>query len=135
MTLSSITEQVFGLCLALHFGFTEEVKEEEKGREDGEEGEEEEKEIDEEEEPSRHNSSVPTPDGWYYNPDADADADATPAFDPTDYGGTPDEFFAALEAAEAVADAARSVCRLRFLLLKKTLSEMTAMRRLDDGAP
>ena len=65
MTLSSITDQVFGLCLALHFGFTEEVKEEEKGREDGEEeeGEEEEKEIDEEEEPSRHNSSVPTPDG------------------------------------------------------------------------
>ena len=118
MPLSSITEKVFGLCLALHFGFTEEVKEEENGRDDGEEeGEEEEKEIDEEEEPSRHNSSVATPDGWYYNPDADDDD--PPPFDPTDYGGTPDEFFAALEAAEAVADAARSVCRLRFLRLKK----------------
>ena len=112
------SEKVFGLCLALHFGFTEEVKEEEKGRE---EGEEEEKKNDEEEEPSRHNSSVATPDGWYYNHDADADADATPAFDPTDHGGPNHvaEFFAALEAAEAVADAARSVCRLRFLLLKK----------------
>ena len=112
MPLSSDTKKVLGMCLAVHFGFTEEVKEEEKGREDGEEGEEE-------EEPSRHNSSLPTPDGWYYWYDADADADATPAFDPTDYGGTPEEFFAALEAAEAVADAARSVCRLRFLLLQK----------------
>ena len=41
MPLSSDTKKVFGTCLAVHFGFTEEVKEEEKGREEGEEGEEE----------------------------------------------------------------------------------------------
>ena len=42
MPLSSDTEKVFKMCLAIHFGFTEEVKEEEKGREEGEGGEEEE---------------------------------------------------------------------------------------------
>ena len=41
MPLSSDTKKVLGMCLAVHFGFTEEVKEEEKGREEGEEGEEE----------------------------------------------------------------------------------------------
>ena len=44
MPLSSDTKTVFGRCLAVHFGFTEEVKEDEKWREEGEEGEEEEKE-------------------------------------------------------------------------------------------
>ena len=39
MPLSSDTKKVFGMCLAVHFGFTEEVKEDENGREEGEEGE------------------------------------------------------------------------------------------------
>ena len=114
MPLSSDTKKVLGMCLAVHFGFTEEVKEEEKGREEGEEGEEEEKEVDESVDPS----SVITPEGWYYDPDADYDKPKP--FDPTDYGGPNhvEEFFADLDYKCAVADAERSVCRLRFLLLQ-----------------
>ena len=119
MPLSSDTKKVFGMCLAVHFEFTEEVKEEEKGREEGEGGEEEEKEIDESVDPSPLHSSVTTPEGWYYDPDADYDKPKP--FDPTDYGGPNhvEEFFAVLDYKCAVADAERSVCRLRFLLLQK----------------
>ena len=104
MPLSSDTKKVFGMCLAVHFGFTEEVKEDETGREEGEEGEEEEKEVDESVDPS----SVITPEGWYYDPDADY------AVIPTE------EYLEYVDYKLAVADAERSVCRLRFLLLQKS---------------
>ena len=81
-------------------------------------------------------SSVTTPEHWDYDPDyvfvrcdkMDQYKYAAPkAFDRTDgaleaalaASRAHAEFFAALEAAEDVADAARSVCRLRFLLLQK----------------
>ena len=51
MPLSSDTEKVFKMCLAIHFGVTEEVTEEENGRKE-EGGEEEEKEVDESVDPS-----------------------------------------------------------------------------------
>ena len=122
MALSSDTKKVFGMCLAVHFGFTEEVKEDENGREEGEEGEEEEKEVDESIDPSPlqhssevdesvdptpYHSSVTTPEGWYYDPDADY------VMIPTE------EYLEYVNYQLAVADAERSVCRLRFLLLQK----------------
>ena len=85
MPLSSDTKKVFGMCLAVHFGFTEEVKEDEHGREEGEEREDEKKEIDESIAPSplQHSSEVDepvdptpyqsessTPEHWYYDPNA-----------------------------------------------------------------
>ena len=134
MPLSSDTKKVFGMCLAVHFGFTEEVKEDEKGREEGEGEEEEEKEVDESVDPTPYHSTVTTPESWYYDPDPDGSMygyvevhplagqsrDAKPnKFDPMDYPGSKEEFFAALNYKCAVADAERSVCRLRFLLLQK----------------
>ena len=83
MPLSSDTKKVFGMCLAVRFGFTEEVKEDENGREEGEEGEDEEQEVDESIAPSplQHSSEVDesvdptpyqsessTPEHWYYDP-------------------------------------------------------------------
>ena len=94
MPLSSDTEKVFKMCLAIHFGFTEEVKEEEK-------------EIDESVDPSPLHSSVTTPEGWYYDPDADYVVIPT------------EEYLEHVNYKLAVADAERSVCRLRFLLLQK----------------
>ena len=119
MPLSSDTKKVFGMCLAIHFGFTEEVTEEENGREEGEGGEEEEKEVDESVDPSPLHSSVTTPEGWYYDPDPHLPNE--PPFDPTDYGGPNhvEKFFADLDYKCAVEEAERSVCRLRFLLLQK----------------
>ena len=108
MPLSSDTKKVFGMCLAVHFGFTDEVKEEEKGREEGEGGEEEEKEVDESVDPTRNHSSVTTPEGWYYDPDADYVVIPT------------EEYLEYVDYKLAVADAERSVCRLRFLLLQKS---------------
>ena len=90
MPLSSDTKAVFGRCLAVHFGFTEEVKEEEK-------------EVDESVDPS----SVITPEGWYRDPDADYVVIPT------------EEYLEYVDYKLAVADAERSVCRLRFLLLQK----------------
>ena len=110
MALSSDTKKVFGMCLAVHFGFTEEVKEDENGREEGEEGEDEEKEVDESVDSTPYQSSVMTPevfDGWYYDPDADY------VMIPTE------EYLEYVNYQLAVADAERSVCRLRFLLLQK----------------
>ena len=165
MAMSSDTKKVFGMCLAVHFGFTEEVKEDENGREEGEEGEDEEKEVDESIAPSplQHSSEVDesadptpyqsessTPEHWYYDPNAydqferwyvDAYFEFHPCFvyvrtdkmdesrcarpkrgffDLGDYLGCKEESFAdRIERAVAVADAERSVCRLRFLLLQK----------------
>ena len=110
MPLSSDTEKVFKMCLAIHFRFTEEVKEEEKGREEGEGGEEEEKEVDESVDSTPYQSSVMTPEvfeGWYYDPDADYIVIPT------------EEYLEHVNYKLAVADAERSVCRLRFLLLQK----------------
>ena len=150
MALSSDTKKVFGMCLAVHFGFTEEVKEDENGREEGEEGEDEEQEVDESIAPSplQHSSEVDesvdptpyqsessTPEHWYYDPNTcdqferwllvcmDKSRYARPKrgfFDLGDYLGCKEESFAdRIERAVAVADAERSVCRLRFLLLQK----------------
>ena len=101
MPLSSDTKNVFRYVLAIHFGVTEEVTEEENGREE-EGGEEEEKEVDESVDPS----SVITPEGWYYDPDADYVVIPT------------EEYLEYVDYKLAVADAERSVCRLRFLLLQ-----------------
>ena len=90
MPLSSDTKNVFRYVLAIHFGVTEEVTEEEK-------------EVDESVDPS----SVITPEGWYYDPDADYVVIPT------------DEYLEHVNYKLAVADAERSVCRLRFLLLQK----------------
>ena len=95
------------MCLAIHFGVTEEVTEEENGREEGEGGEEEEKEVDESVDPTPYQSSVITPEGWYYDPDADYVVIPT------------EEYLEYVNYQLAVADAERSVCRLRFLLLQK----------------
>ena len=110
MPLSSDTKKVFGMCLAIHFGVTEEVTEEENGRDEGEGGEEEEKEVDESVDSTPYQSSVMTPEvfeGWYYDPDADY------VMIPTE------EYLEYVNYQLAVADAERSVCRLRFLLLQK----------------
>ena len=104
MPLSSDTKNVFRYVLAIHFGVTEEVTEEENGREEGEGGEE----IDESVDPTPYLSSVITPEGWYYDPDADYVVIPT------------EEYLEYVDYKLAVADAERSVCRLRFLLLQKS---------------
>ena len=171
---------MFGMCLAVHFGFTEEVKEDENGREEGEEGEDDyasmpplkpctpapllrnvdesiapsplqhSSEVDESADPTPYQSESSTPEHWYYDPNAydqferwyvDAYFEFHPCFvyvrtdkmdesrcarpkrgffDLGDYLGCKEESFADLiERAVAVADAERSVCRLRFLLWQK----------------
>ena len=73
--------------------------------------------------PSPYNSSVATPDGWYYDVDTDADAECYTCFWPHGlwWAESCSRVPAALDASNAVADADRSVCRLRFLLLKTRL--------------
>ena len=151
MPLSSDTKKVLGMCLAVHFGFTEEVNEDEDGRGDGEEGSipklvdydpDADRSVDPNWEtpypsecsdpsPSQHSSEVDesVAPNWgdtnaplYFDTylgiaiwrDAmDESWFARPkCFDLWDYWGP------RLERAVAVADAERSVCRLRFLLLQ-----------------
>ena len=140
MPLSSDTKKVFGMCLAVHFGFTEEVKEDENGREEGEEGEDEEKEVDESIDPSPptpYPSEISTPEHWYYDPNAydpydgwevDAYFEQGPGLVYVGFDGMDESRYARpkffdffndrIERGVAVADAERSVCRLRFLLLQ-----------------
>ena len=150
MPLSSDTRKALGMCLAVHFGFTEEVKEDENGREEGEEGplvEDEEKEVDESIHPSPptpYPSEISTPDHWYYDPydqwfpraydpydgwEVDAYFEQGPGLVYVGFDGMDESRYARpkffdffndrIERAVAVADAERSVCRLRFLLLQK----------------
>ena len=123
MPLSSDTKKVLGMCLAVHFGFTEEVNEDEDGRGEGEEGSipklvDYDPDADRSVDPNWGDTNAPLYFDTYFEIDIWRDAMdeswfARPrCFDLWDYWGP------RLERAVAVADAERSVCRLRFLLLQ-----------------